>query len=92
MSVFRGAEKGSFGKVSCNLSDKRLLTEDVGSLIGCLLIERCDLLDRVDEMLTFLRECDYRKLLTTSNESMLSGEHEGVHRSSNKNDGCSGVV
>ena len=32
-------------------------------------------------MLTFLRECNYRKLfvsqLTTSNESMLSGEHEG---------------
>ena len=82
LSVFRGAEKGSFGKVSCDLSDKRLLTEDVGSLIGCLLIERCHLLDRVDEKVTFLKECNYRKLfvsrLTTSNESMLSGEHEGV--------------
>ena len=59
LSVFRGAEKGSFGKVPCDLSDKRLLTEDVGSLIGCLLVERCDLLDRVDEKVTFLRECNY---------------------------------
>ena len=48
-------------------------------LIGCLLVERCDL---VDEKVIFLRECNYRKLLisqlTTSNESVLSGEHEGV--------------
>ena len=36
MSVFKGAEKGPFGKVSCDLSDKRLLMEDVRSLIGCL--------------------------------------------------------
>ena len=46
---------------------------------GCLLVERCDL---VDEKVISLRECNYRKLLisqlTTSNESVLSGEHEGV--------------
>ena len=58
LSVFRGAEKGLFGKVSCDLSDKRLLTEDTGFFIGCLLVERCDLLDRVDEKVTFLRECN----------------------------------
>ena len=96
LSVFRGAEKGSRGKVSCELSDKQSLMEDVGSLIGCLLVKRCNLLDRVDEKVTFLRECNYRKLLvsrwTTSNESMLNGEHEGGHRPSNENDGCSGVV
>ena len=53
LSVFRGAGKGSCGRMSCNLSDKRLLMEDVGSLIGCLLVERCDLLDRTDENVTF---------------------------------------
>ena len=56
--------------------------EDVGSLIGCLLVERCNLLDRIDGKVTFLRECNYGKLfvswLTTFNESMLSGEHEDV--------------
>ena len=81
LSVFRRAKKGSFRKVSCSLSDKRLSTEDIWSLISCLLIERRDLLDGVYEKVTFLRGCNYTKLfiswLTTLNESMLSGEHEG---------------
>ena len=38
-----------------DLSDVNLLKENVGSLIGRMLDERCDLLSEVSEKITFLR-------------------------------------
>ena len=38
-----------------NLSDSIMLTEDVGSIVGCLLRERANLIDMVDEKVSSIR-------------------------------------
>ena len=59
LNTFRHSEKGSFANEEeesiINLSDVNLLKENVGSLIGHMLDERCDLLSEVSEKITFLR-------------------------------------
>ena len=59
LNTFRRSEKGSCANEEeesiVDLSDVNLIKENVGSLIGHMLDERCDLLSEVSEKITFLR-------------------------------------
>ena len=65
LNTFRHSEKGTFANEEeesiIDLSDANLLKENVGSLIGRMLDERCNLLSKVSEKITFLGNSSWEK-------------------------------
>ena len=49
LNAFRSSQKGALGKLPLDLTDRELLFENVGSLIGAMLMERVNLLRDLDE-------------------------------------------
>ena len=73
-------KKGSFANEEeesiIDLSDANLLKENVRSLIGRMLDERCNLLSEVSEKITFLRNSNIDRV--TGLPSDIVDTHEGV--------------
>ena len=64
-----------------NLSDSSLLTESVGSSIGCMLIERANLLNLISDKVSFLRSHENANLNVFKLTSIPIGsldEHRGI--------------